>query len=106
MMTVRSPNGLSIVYNSATWASRRSEGYTDLYVEQGGKWIAQVPNDWLIETVRPCRVYDATHQPEDLAEAFLDLLHERTANWSLNYTFAKIKRELQQFDATRRRWKS
>lgn len=57
-MTVRMPNGTAIQYNDANYATRSPNGYTDIYTRKDGKWIAQVPNGWLIEVERPCRVYD------------------------------------------------
>lgn len=61
MMTVRFPNGLSVQYNDANFALRHAE-YTDLHTKENGAWIAQVPNDCLIEVRPACRVYDALQQ--------------------------------------------
>ena len=61
MMTVRFPNGQTVVYNTATYA-RRTATYTDLYTQKDGAWIAQVPNACIIETRPACRVYDALQQ--------------------------------------------
>lgn len=59
MITVRFPTGFSIQYNDATYGLRNSAGYTDIYTEKGGTFIAQAPNDCLIEWVGPCRTYNA-----------------------------------------------
>lgn len=102
MITVRSPAGFSIQYNDAHYAVRRTE-YTDLYKEAGQKdWVAQVPNSWVVEIVRPCRMYDAANNPQDLAEEFLKALREQRVG---GYKLADIKKELRNFDALRRRWK-
>jgi len=67
MLTVRFATGLSLQYNSANHAVRSQYGYTDLYSKEpsrGGTWIAQVPNDCLIEVALlgpmapACRVYN------------------------------------------------
>lgn len=56
MMTVRFPTGFCVQYNGANYALRR-DAYTDLFTKEGGTWIAQVPNDAIIEVVQPCRTY-------------------------------------------------
>lgn len=58
MITVRFATGFSIQYNDAGYVFR-STVYCDLYVKEGGRWIAQVPNDALIELVAPCRIYNS-----------------------------------------------
>jgi len=107
MMTVRSPQGLSVVFNSAGFVARGAHGYTDIYESKGADgqhkgWLAQVPNDWLIEAVRPCRVYNAMHQPAELGKAVLEAINNRELP---SYETAKIKIALQGFDARKRRWK-
>ena len=57
MMTVRFPNGQAVQYNDATFVSRH-DSYSDLYTKQDGTWIAQIPNDCIIEVIRACRVYN------------------------------------------------
>lgn len=102
MITVRSPTGFSIQYNDARYATRCAE-YTDLYKEAGQKgWVAQVPNSWVVEVMRPCRVYDAANNPEGLAEDFLKALRDRRIS---NYRLVDIKKALRDFDALRKRWK-
>jgi len=54
MMTVRFPSGYWVRYNRANYAENTVHGCTDLYVEEGGEWIAQVPNDALIEGEPMC----------------------------------------------------
>jgi len=54
MMTVRFPTGYWVRYNRANYAWASGDGYTDLYVKDGGEWIAQVPNDALIEAEPMC----------------------------------------------------
>lgn len=103
MMTVRSPTGFSIVYNDAHHVYRRAE-YTDLYKDENQQsWVAQVPNSWVIELVRPWRVYDAAHAPADVAKAFLQELRNRSNMYG--YTLADIKSELTAFDGRKKRWK-
>lgn len=67
MFTVRFPSGVSIQYNDAAYASRGS-GYTDIYEKKDGRWIAQVPNDCVIEAVAPCRIYNPTDRTAEYAE--------------------------------------
>ena len=71
MMTVRFPNGQAIQYNTANYANRHSE-YSDLYESDGGKWIAQIPNSCIIESVFACRVYNPldrhSQEHDDLAK--------------------------------------
>jgi len=58
-MVVRFPNGQAVQYNNAHYVTRRSE-YSDLYQFENNKsWIAQVPNDCIIEVVPACRVFNA-----------------------------------------------
>jgi hypothetical protein len=59
MMTVRFPNGQAVQYNTATYACRGTNAYTDLYTRKDGAWIAQVPNTCIVEGVPACRVYQA-----------------------------------------------
>lgn len=64
-MTVRFPDGISIQYNTANYVFRSAAGYTDLYTQKDGQWIAQVPNSAVIEVVSACRVYKATTDYRD-----------------------------------------
>ena len=76
MMTVRFPNGQAVHYNTATYATRRSE-FTDLYTEEGGDWVAQVPNSCIIEMVPACCVYNAldeSRMASDLLQMASDLM--------------------------------
>ena len=66
MITVRFPNGQTVVYNAANYVTR-TKNYADLYTQKDGEWIAQVPNTCIIERQRACRVYDAL-QEDKLAE--------------------------------------
>ena len=61
MITVRFPNGQTVVYNTANYVTR-TENYADIYTRKDGEWIAQVPNSCIIEAVSACRVYDALQQ--------------------------------------------
>lgn len=63
MITVRFPNGQAVQYNAATHVARYSEN-SDLFIEQGGQWIAYVPNTCMIEVVAPCRVYNALQEQQ------------------------------------------
>ena len=62
MLTVRFPNGQAVQYNTAQYVKRSANGYCDLYTKKDGVWIAQVPVGCIIENVRACSVYDATHK--------------------------------------------
>lgn len=48
MMTVRHPSGLAVIYKRA---NHRVEGErtTDLYTKDNGEFIAQIPNECIIE---------------------------------------------------------
>lgn len=72
MMTVRFSTGFSVQYNDANWASR-SETHTDLYDKKGGRWLAQVPMDALIEVAPNCRAYDAMNSVDACAAQALEI---------------------------------
>jgi hypothetical protein len=72
MMTVRFPTGFSVQYSTARFADR-STNYTDLYTKRGGAWVAQVPNDAVIEGVLACRTYSASGPSEDVAVEIREL---------------------------------
>jgi len=66
MLTVRFPNGQAVQYNTANYGTRM-ENYTDLYADSTKtKWIAQVSNTCIIESVPACRVYNAIETSEIL----------------------------------------
>lgn len=69
MITVRFPSGVSVQYNSANYVARDSGGRfvqlyhrteADVLAAKNGGWIAQVPNEAIIEVSPACRVYRAT----------------------------------------------
>lgn len=65
VMTVRFSTGVSIQYNRASYAVRSANGFTDIYTEKDGVWIAQVSTSECVIEVEPaCRVYNATSEPE------------------------------------------
>jgi hypothetical protein len=76
MITVRFPSGFSIQYNDAAYAKGRSSGAFDLLVKEGGKWIATVPADCVIEAVAPCRMYNANSGNPDTAAEIAALRKE------------------------------
>lgn len=104
MITVRSPHGICVQYNSASFVSRH-DTYTDLYEKKDGAWVAQVGNDWLIEVVKPCRVYRAAESSENVLEAAVAAVRLRPAGYSIGSQIAELKRELRKYNATRRVWK-
>lgn len=61
MMTVRFASGFSVQYNDANFAQRHAT-YTDLSTKENGTWIAQVPNDALIEVRPACTTYNPVSQ--------------------------------------------
>jgi len=61
VITVRFPNGQAVQYNTANYVYRRRR-YSDLLTKEDGEWVAQVPNDCIIEGVPAGRVYDALQQ--------------------------------------------
>jgi hypothetical protein len=73
MMTVRFPSGFSIQYNRATYVNRMAS-FTDLYTAKGGSWIAQIPNDAVIEVEPACRVYNPTTPDPNRLQAETALL--------------------------------
>lgn len=105
MITVRFATGFSIQYNDAYYVSR-STSYSDLLTSKGGTWVAQVPNDCVIEFVRPCRIYNA-NTVDDLAGQFLAELQDDVRRRTMStYTAKRIKRLLSDhFDALRQAWK-
>lgn len=105
MITVRFPTGFSVQYNSARHVVWNPDGTTSLYekADQVG-FIARAPKDAVVEFVTPCRTYDASDQPKEVAAAFLRMLQERSSNFDYNM-LRDIKHELSHYDATKRRWK-
>lgn len=63
MITVRFSTGVAVRYNTATFVARHS-GYSDLQTREGGAWVAQVPNDAIIEIVPACATFNAAHKSE------------------------------------------
>lgn len=104
MITVRLPTGLSIRYNSANYAARSANGYTDIYDRKDGNWIAQVPNAWLIEIRAPCRVYNPAREPEEALDALLDDIENRRHALPV-HKLADLKAALQVFNARSKVWK-
>jgi hypothetical protein len=106
MITVRSPHGVCVQYNAADYVVRSGTGgYTDLYERKDGAWVAQVGNGWLIEVQTPCRVYRAAESHHEGIKAALPALRARPTGYTVACDIAELKRELEHFDARRRRWK-
>lgn len=104
MITVRSPQGICVQYNTANYVVRAAT-YTDIYERKDGAWVAHVGNDWLIESMKPCRVYRAAESSESALEAALAALRLRPTGYSIGCQIAELKRELSQYNAVRRWWK-
>lgn len=105
MITVRSPHGLSIIYNDATFVERFST-YSDLYTDsQKSRWVAQVPNDYIIELVKPCKIEFSIPSPEKDIETILTLLERRDRGAFTYKVLIRLKKALRFYDGRRGRWK-
>lgn len=101
MLTVRFPSGVSIQYNSANYAIRQNNGYTDLYTKKDGEWVAQVPTaGCIVESIPACRVYRGDIDPATLGEQVLEQL--KTLRGS---TLQTLKKRLEKFDSRTHSWK-
>ena len=103
MITVRSPSGFSIQFNDATHVVRNS-GHSDLLTQRDGAWIAQVPNDWVIEVRRPCRVYRAGQDPAETIAALLEEIEQQRHALPI-VKLRDLKRALTRFNARTGRWR-
>jgi len=104
-MTVRFQTGFSVVYNDANYVSRQS-GFSDLYTNKEGRWIAQVPNTAIIETVKACRFENPDKKLT--IESALELLvgHVREIDsYYLREKLALLKTQLQPFNARTKTWR-
>jgi len=100
-MTVRFPTGVSIQYNTVNYVVRR-DGYTDLYTEKDGTWVAQVPTlGCVVESVPACRVYRGDVDPATLGEQVLDQL--KTLRGAV---LQKLKARLSNFDSRTHTWRT
>lgn len=100
MITVRFPSGFSVQYNSAHRLEYiGNNGVARLF--SGDKWVADVPREAIVESISPCRTYNAnTVDDGAIADEFIARLR------SLNvYKLADAKRALAKFDSLRKRWK-
>lgn len=105
MITLRFPTGFSIQYNAANFLQQRGSGERVLYTDdpnRGGQWVASVYGDCIVEVRKPCRTYNASHDPSALGRAALQAIEARELD---GWTLARIKIALQDFDARRRSWK-
>lgn len=89
MMWVRFPTGYWVQYNRASYASR-AESYTDLYDRKGGHWIAQVPNDAMIEVEYKCA--DGFARDEDFNRAVREEVERREATRKRKAAAAKRRK--------------
>lgn len=91
MMWVRSPCGQCIRYDKATLVRRREAEYVDLYEDDAyTRWVAQVPNSWLIEGQRACSVENpSTHGLEAVRQEITALRKEAA---SLRRLIAKLRK--------------
>lgn len=106
MITVRFPTGVAVQYNDANWVNRSSHGYTDLYDKQGGRWIAQVPNECIVEPTRACRVYNSNHEPGEIVDALNRMIADPAKRPMLPMDgLAELKRRLRDLNIKRWRWK-
>ncbi|HEX8500761.1 MAG TPA: hypothetical protein VF659_09230 [Pyrinomonadaceae bacterium] len=98
MLTVRFPDGFSVTYNQATKAQFGSAYHTLL--NSKGEWVAIVPSSCIIEAGSPCNFSNPNRQPSAMVSYVLAHLREMPLS-SLRH----LKRELQDFDSTKGRWK-
>lgn len=105
MMTVRFPTGVAVQFNEANYVIR-GDRITDLYDKKDGRWLAQVPNDCLIEVVRACRVYNSNHEPGAIVDALNRMVADPARREALpRYELAELKRRLRAFDSKGKVWK-
>lgn len=73
MITVRFATGFSVQYNDATFVDN-GENCHRLLTEKGGRIIARVPHDCIVEFVSPCRTYTPIATDSDQVKATIDQL--------------------------------
>jgi hypothetical protein len=79
MITIRFPTGLAITYNDANYVVWGQSHHT-LSDGKGGRKIAFVPNDCIIEFVQPCTVTGHKVSVNDALDVLLNATkHEREA---------------------------
>jgi len=104
MMRVRLPNGTVIEYPDANTCTRHANGYTDLLTKKDGNWVAQVPNDAVIEpgTAR-ARVLPF---PEHHCEHALNVLEQDNERRHIpSWILRRLKRVLSSYDARANTWR-
>lgn len=104
MITVRFPSGFFVTYNSASWAVRK-DAFTDLYTRKDGDWVAQVnhASGAIIEVVPPCSVGTSLHS--EALKVVANGVRSFTS-YSEMLLLARLKSELQSFNARSRCWSS
>lgn len=76
MITVRFPSGFSVQYNTGNYVVRSQLGYSDIYEKKDSGWLAQVPNEALIEVSIPCRTYFAASPDADVRAELKQAQHQ------------------------------
>jgi hypothetical protein len=102
-MTVRFPNGQAIQYNTALFALRSTE-YTDLYTKNGGKWISQVPNNCIIESVEPCNIYNPLNETNIKNDKAIEIVISMIENHEIDLPAAYMKRLLADYSIKKGKW--
>jgi hypothetical protein len=107
MITIRFPSGLSITYNNANYLYRELTK-TVLYtksVEEGGKFVAQVLGDHVVEFEGPCKIENVGI---DLSDGkALEIVAQKIRKFKNGQAskLAEIKAALRDFDARTLSWK-
>ncbi len=97
MLTVRFPDCFSITYNSAT--KTRFENGRFILSNDHDQWVAQVGPNCIVEAGTPSNFSNPNRNPSSMIRYVLDHLREMPES-SLRH----LKSELQDFNATERRW--
>jgi hypothetical protein len=106
MITVRFPSGFSIQYNSASYVTRR-DAYSDLYEKSDGVgWVAQVPNECVIEVKPPCKMYDALKKPPGaILDVAIEFARAKKFEYFDRHKVNELKKLLAFYNAHTGAWK-
>lgn len=108
MLTIRFSTGVAVQYPSATYWQFYDTS-VQLYTADpkgGGRVVATIQNNAgvIIEAAPAARVWDDTRAAASLVDQLRRELRDLPP--SARESLVRLKRELQDFDATRKEWKS
>lgn len=107
-MTVRFSTGLAVTFNTANWLRGLTGGQGDLYTrdpDKGGRWLARIPADAILEAVSPCVVNMQGQSDGDLLDEVIARVRGMSLLDGVGGQLADLKRSLRGFDARDLTWK-